>query len=74
MIAAQNPAYFTILGSNLVALHLGVARDDWSLQLAVDNLCNSFVPLTAKALDSNLAQSIVAARPRTLSLTLGWNL
>ena len=71
MVAAQNPAYFTIPGSNLVALHLGVARDDWSVQLAVDNLCNSFVPLTAKALDSNLAESIIAARPRTLSLTLG---
>ena len=74
IVAVQNPAYFSIPGSNLVALHLGVARDDWSLQLAVDNLCNSFVPLTAKALDSNLAQSVIAARPRTLSLTLSQKL
>ena len=70
IVAVQNPAYFSIPGSNLVALHLGLERDDRSVQLAIDNLCNSFVPLTAKALDSNLAQSVIAARPRTLGLTL----
>ena len=54
----------------LVALHLGVDHNDsWSIQLAVDNLCNSYAPLSAKALDSNLVESITAARPRTLSLT-----
>jgi hypothetical protein len=35
----------------------------------VDNLFNSYVPLSAKALDANLVESITAARPRTLSLT-----
>jgi iron complex outermembrane receptor protein len=70
IVATQNPAYFTIPGSNLVALHIGIDRESWSVQLSVDNLCNSFVPLTTKALDSNLAESIIAARPRTLSLTL----
>jgi hypothetical protein len=69
MVTVQNPAYFTIPGSNLVALHLGVDHATWSTQLAIDNLCNSFVPLSAKSLDSNLAESIDAARPRTLSLT-----
>jgi outer membrane receptor protein involved in Fe transport len=74
LVAVQNPAYFTIPGSHLIALHLGVDRGDSSLQLAVDNLCNSFVPLTAKALDSNLVQSVIAARPRTLSLTFSQKL
>jgi iron complex outermembrane receptor protein len=70
LVAVQNPAYFVIPASNLVALHLGMAHNEsWSIQLAVDNLCNSYVPLSAKALDSNEAQSITAARPRTLSLT-----
>ena len=69
IVAVQNPAYFAIPGSNLVALHIGIDQGNRSLQLAVDNLCNSFVPLTAKALDSNLAESIIAARPRTLTLT-----
>jgi outer membrane receptor protein involved in Fe transport len=67
--ATQNPAYFTIPGSNLVALHIGIDQESWSVQLSVDNLCNSLVPLTTKALDSNLAESIIAARPRTLALT-----
>ena len=69
IVAVQNPAYFTIPGSNLVGLHVGIERANWNVQLSVDNLCNSFVPLTAKALDSNLAESIIAARPRTLALT-----
>jgi iron complex outermembrane receptor protein len=70
LVAVQNPAYFVIPGSNLVALHLGVDHNDsWSIQLAVDNLCNSYVPLSAKTLDSNLVESITAARPRTLSLS-----
>jgi len=70
LVAIQNPAYFVITASNLVALHLGVDHNDsWSVQLAVDNLCNSYVPLSAKALDSNQVESITAARPRTLSLT-----
>ena len=50
------------------------ARSGSSLRLAVDNPCNSFVPLTAKALDSNLARSVIAARPRTLSLTFSQKL
>ena len=70
LVAVQNPAYFIIPGSNLVALHLGVDHNEsWSVQFAVDNLFNSFVPLSGKALDSNLVESITAARPRTLSLT-----
>ena len=51
-------------------IRVGVDHNDsWSIQLAVDNLCNSYAPLSAKALDSNLVESITAARPRTLSLT-----
>jgi outer membrane receptor protein involved in Fe transport len=70
LVAAQNPAYFVIPGSNLAALHLEADyHDTWSVQLGVDNLFNSFVPLTGKALDANQVQSITAARPRTFSLT-----
>jgi outer membrane receptor protein involved in Fe transport len=70
LVTAQNPAYFVIPGASLVGLHLGVDHgDSWGVQLAVDNLCNSFVPLSGRALDSNHVESVTAARPRTLSLT-----
>jgi outer membrane receptor protein involved in Fe transport len=34
----------------------------------VDNLFNRFAPESAKALDSNLIETITAARPRTVWL------
>jgi iron complex outermembrane recepter protein len=68
LVAEQNPAYFTIKGPDLVNLHLGLARDAWNVSLHVDNLFNSFAPLSAKALDSNLINTVTAAPPRTIGI------
>jgi outer membrane receptor protein involved in Fe transport len=68
IVAEQNPAYFTIKGSNLTNLHLELARDAWSVSLHVDNLFNAFAPLSAKALDSNLIKTVTAAPPRTIGI------
>lgn len=68
IVAEQNPAYFTITGSNLTNLHLELARDAWTVSLHVDNLFNAFAPLSAKALDSNLVQTVTAAPPRTIGI------
>jgi iron complex outermembrane recepter protein len=71
IVAVQNPGYFVTPGSTLAALHLGVGHNDaWSVQLGVDNLFNSFVPLSAETLDSNLVKSVTAARPRTIRITV----
>jgi hypothetical protein len=35
----------------------------------VENLFNRYVPLSGKALDGNLVDSITPARPRTISLS-----
>ena len=68
IVAAQNPAYFTIKGSDLVNLHLAFARDTWNVSLHVDNLSNAFAPVSAKALDSNLIRTVTAAPPRTIGI------
>ena len=68
IVAEQNPAYFTIRGSNLTNLHLELARNAWNVSLHVDNLFNAFAPLSAKALDSNLIRTVTAAPPRTIGI------
>jgi len=75
LVATQNPAYFRIGSATLLAAHLSLARgEDWRISLDVSNLLDSYAPLSARALDSNFAKTIVAARPRTISLNIGRSL
>ena len=67
----QSPAYFVIRDSSLTSLHVLLERPpSWTVGLHVNNLFNSFVPLSGKALDSNLIHTITAAPPRTVLLDL----
>jgi iron complex outermembrane recepter protein len=71
VVAPASPAYFIIRGSGLTGLH--VSLDDergWNLGLHVENLFNRYVPLSGKALDGNFVESVTAARPRMVSLSL----
>ncbi len=71
LVTPQNPAYFVIGSSKLLDLHLGLQSDrHWRLGIDVSNLLNTYAPISAKALDSNLAETVNAARPRTISLNL----
>jgi iron complex outermembrane recepter protein len=70
VVAPESLAYFVIPGGSLVNFHLSVAKArGWEAGLHLENAFNRYVPLSGKALDGN-AQSITAARPRTLSLSL----
>lgn len=67
----QSPAYFVIGDSNLTGVHLLLQHSPrWTLGLHVTNLFNDFVPLSGKALDSNLIHTLTAAPPRTVLLDL----
>jgi iron complex outermembrane receptor protein len=71
LVATQNPAYFKIGSSTLVGLHVGLdSHRSWRLGLDASNLLNAYAPLSARALDSNYAKTVVAARPRTVTLSL----
>ena len=71
IVATQSPLYFTIASSSLTALHIALNRGDaWSVALHANNLLNRFAPLSAKELDSNNIQTVTAARPRTVMLTV----
>ena len=64
--ATQSPAYFVIPGGGLTNLHLLLERSSrWTVGLHITNLFNDFVPLSGKALDSNLVKTETAAPPRT---------
>lgn len=72
LVAVGNPAYFRIGSATLCNMHVMLTRaDHWHASLDVANLLNAYAPLSAKSLDSNFARTVVAARPRTLSLSLG---
>jgi outer membrane receptor protein involved in Fe transport len=69
--ATQSPAYFIIGPSNLTSIHVLLQRQSsWTVGLHVENLFNGFEPLSGKALDANLVNTITAAPPRTIRLTL----
>ena len=70
IVAEQNPAYFIIRQSELTNLHLQLAGDSWSLGLDLDNLFDSFAPLSGKALDANLIRTVTAAAPRTVGIRI----
>jgi iron complex outermembrane receptor protein len=71
LVAIHNPAYFKIGSSTLAGLHFGLeSQHSWRLALDIDNLLNAYAPLSARALDSNLAKTVAAARPRTISLSM----
>jgi iron complex outermembrane receptor protein len=71
IVATQSPLYFTIASSSLTALHIALNRGDaWSVLLHANNLLNRFAPLSAKELDSNNIQTVTAARPRTVMLSV----
>jgi iron complex outermembrane receptor protein len=71
LVASANPAYFRIGSSTLVGLHAALdSHRSWRLGIDASNLLNTYAPISARALDSNLAKTVVAARPRTVTLTL----
>jgi iron complex outermembrane receptor protein len=71
LVATQNPAYFKIGSSTLVGLHIALdSHRSWRLGLDASNLLNTYAPLSARALDSNFAKTVAAARPRTVMLAL----
>ncbi len=71
LVTHNTPAYFKTKSYTLVDLHAALASDrGWRLGLDVDNLLDRYAPLSAKALDSNLALTVAAARPRTVSLSV----
>jgi iron complex outermembrane receptor protein len=70
VVAKASPAYFLIAGGGVAGLHLSVENErSWTVSLHVENLLNRCVPLSGKALDGNLVDSITAARPRTIFLS-----
>ena len=70
VVASASPGYFIIPGGGLTGLHVSIENDGgWNLALHVENLFNRYVPLSGKALDGNLVDSITPARPRTISLS-----
>jgi outer membrane receptor protein involved in Fe transport len=70
VVAKGSPAYFIISAGGLTGLHLSVENErSWTVSLHVENLFDRYVPLSGKALDGNLVDSITAARPRTISLS-----
>ena len=69
--STRSPAYFMVGASDLTSLHLLLEqRDHWTVGLHINNLFNTFAPVSGKALDSNLIQTVTAAAPRTALLTL----
>ncbi len=71
LVTPQNPAYFVIKSYALLDLHLRLDRGTaWQLGLDVDNVLGSFSPLSGRAEDSNLVETITPARPRTILLSL----
>jgi outer membrane receptor protein involved in Fe transport len=70
VVAKGSPAYFIISAGGLTGLHFSVENErSWTVSLHVENLFDRYVPLSGKALDGNLVDSITAARPRTISLS-----
>jgi iron complex outermembrane recepter protein len=68
-VAAGSPVYYVIGSSGLTDLHVSADLGHVTTSLRIDNLCNRFDPQSAKALDSNLIETITAARPRALWLS-----
>jgi iron complex outermembrane receptor protein len=70
VVAKASPAYFVIPGGGIAGLHVSVQNErSWTVSLHVENLLDRYVPLSGKALDGNLVNSITAARPRTIFLS-----
>ena len=70
IVAERNPAYFIIGQSELTNLHFQLSGGSWSLGLGVDNLFDTFAPVSAKALDANLIRTVTAAPPRTIGIRI----
>jgi outer membrane receptor protein involved in Fe transport len=74
-VAKRSAAYERLGGFWLADAHLEFARGrDWQLSLDVTNLFNRYALLSGKALDSNLVQTVTAARPRTAAMRVSWRL
>jgi outer membrane receptor protein involved in Fe transport len=72
LVARQNPAFFQIPGAAIANVNIAFERNDrWRVSLGVENLFDRFIAQSAKALDSNLVETVTAARPRTTSLGVG---
>ena len=70
IVAEQNPAWFMIGSSELTNLHVQLAGESWSVGLDVDNLFDTFAPVSGKALDANLVRTVTAAAPRTIGIRI----
>jgi iron complex outermembrane receptor protein len=70
IVAEQNPAYFIIGQSELTNLHFQLSGSSWSLGVDVDNLFDTFAPVSGKALDANLIRTVTAAPPRTIGIRI----
>jgi outer membrane receptor protein involved in Fe transport len=68
-VATSSPVYYVIGSSGLTELHVSADLGRVTTSLRVDNLLNRFAAESAKALDSNLVETVTAARPRTLWLS-----
>ena len=67
-VAAGSPVYYVAGSSGLTDLHVSADLGCLTASLRVENLFNRFAPESAKALDSNLIETLTAARPRTVWL------
>jgi iron complex outermembrane receptor protein len=70
IVAEQNPAYFIIGQSELMNLHLQLSGDGWGVGFDMDNLFDTFAPVSGKALDANLIRTVTAAPPRTIGIRI----
>jgi iron complex outermembrane receptor protein len=69
IVPPQNSAYFVTKSYVLGNLHLTLeCKGGWSAYMDIDNIFNRFAELSAAPQDSNLVQTITAARPRTVTL------
>jgi len=71
LVENENPAFFSIPSERLANLHVGIAnRQNLRLSLNIQNLFNGYEENSGKVMDGNSAETVTAARPRTISLTI----
>jgi len=67
----QNPAYFVIPSERTINLHVGIEnKQQLKLSLDIQNLLNGYEENSGKVLDGNFAETVTAARPRTVRLAI----
>jgi outer membrane receptor protein involved in Fe transport len=73
-VAPEGPGYFVLKPFVLCDLHVALQLPS-QVRIAVNvaNLFDKFAELSGKQLDSNLVRTVTAARPRTISASLGFS-